>query len=686
MYFKLALRNVKKSYRDFLIYFLTLAFSVCLFYTFNSFQDQQYVMQMNEAQTALIETLSLMMGYLSVFVAIVLAFLILYANNFLIKRRKKELGLYMLLGMPKNSISKVLIYETFLIGLLSLALGMAAGFLLSQLLTIITAHLFEVTLNYTFVFSMKATIWTVLSFSIIFLIIMIFNTFVLNRYQLIDLLNASKKNEEMKIKKIWISIILFLISIICIGWAYYQGIEKGLLAANMIGWIILAGSVGTVLFFLSLAGFLFIVIQSNRNIYFKNLHCFITRQINASINTNFLSMSIVCIMLLLSIGALSTGLNMSSTMNKMIRFSTPYDISYTNHVAYFDYDTSELKEFDHSPLDIEQAIVDISLNPSYIKSTDIIHVYADDDLLISNYQLIDQIKEEDIKAFLASQLGCVEIVKLSDYNKAAAQRELAPLHLKENEAYLYSNYEMVDDGIEDILDAKPTLNVYQKPLKIANDRYERVSLHTTVDNGFGEYMILVVPDEIVPANASIFVTYWNTQLTDKITPQKFSSYFIERMNAAYDVPEIIDRFLQQHYLDDVESVMESNKGMSVLFTYIGIYLGIVFMIASAVILALQQLSQANDNKNRYQILSKIGADKRMINHTVFMEIAIYFLLPLLLAIVHSIIGIQVVNNVLIMFGKGDILLSSLFTAGIIILIYGSYFMVTYLGYKNILKS
>lgn len=685
MYFKLALRNVKKSYRDFLVYFLTLAFSVCLFYTFNSFQDQQYVMQMNESQTSLIETLANLMGLLSVFVAVVLAFLILYANNFLIKRRKKELGLYTLLGMPKNCISKVLVYETFLIGLLSLVLGMAAGFLLSQLLTILTAHLFEVSLNYTFVFSMKATIWTVLSFSLIFLVVMVFNSLVLNRYQLIDLLNAGKKNEEMKIKKIWISILLFLVSIACIGWAYYQGIEKGLLAGDFIGWIILAGSIGTILFFLSLAGFLLIVIKSNKKIYFKNLHCFITRQINASINTNFLSMSIVCIMLLLSIGALSTGLNMSSTMNKKVRFSTPYDVSYTNPVAFMDYETKQLHELDNSPLNLKQAIDDIDLDPSYIKSTDIVNVYASN-LRISDKQIVDLIKEKDIQAFFSSQLDFVNIIKLSDYNKVAAQRDIELLSLKENEAYLYSNYEMVEDGVQDIVEAHPTLDVFQKQLKITNDDYERVSLHTTKDNGFGEYMFLVVPDDVVPSNATILSTYWNAQLTDRITPQEFSKYFIERMNTAYDVPEEIHRYLQEFHLDDKESTMEDSKGISVLFTYIGIYLGTVFMIASAVILALQQLSQANDNKYRYQILSKIGTDKRMINRTVFTEIAIYFLLPLILAIIHSIVGIQVVNNVMIMFGKGDILISSLFTAGIIILIYGSYFIITYLGYKNILKS
>ena len=686
MYFKLALRNVKKSFRDFLIYFITLAFSVCLFYMFNSFQEQQYVMQLTTAQTDIVESLSRIMSSLSIFVAVVLAFLILYANNFLIKRRKKELGVYTLLGMPKHQISRILVYETFLIGLLSLISGLIIGFFLSQLLTVVTAHLFEVQLNYTFVFSFKATIMTVLSFTLIFVVIMFFNSFILNRYQLIDLLNADKKHEQLKIKNIWVSVLIFIISIICIGWAYYKGIHEGLLPIELLGPIILAGSIGTVLFFLSLAGFMLTILQNSKNLYFRNLHCFIVRQIHASVNSNFLSMSVVCIMLLLSIGALSCGINMSSILNKTIKFSTPYDYTYTNHMHYYDYEKDEFDLYTTSPLNIEKAIDDIHLDPSYIASKTIARTYMDKDLSTSNPVFIDHIKKQDIKDYFKNQIGFVEIVSLHDYNTARQAYGMDPIQLKNHEAYLYSNYEMVMDGVKEIISKHPEIPVFDQKVKVVNDDFERVSLFTTVDNGSMEYMTLVVPDAIIPANAIIHDEYWNANLTDKITPEKFSTYFKDQMYKTYDVPEDIHRFLQEYYIMDKDNVYQSSKGLSVTFTYIGIYLGIVFMIASAVILALQQLSNADENKKRYLILNKIGTDQKMINRTIFLEIAVYFLLPLLLAIVHSIVGIQIVNNIMVMFGKGNIFVSALFTAGIIVLIYGSYFCVTYIGYKNILKS
>lgn len=687
MYFKLALRNVKKSFRDFLIYFLTLAFSVCLFYVFNSFQEQQYVMQLSAAQADIVETLSRIMSGLSIFVAFVLAFLILYANNFLIKRRKKELGVYTLLGMPKHQISRILVYETFLIGLLSLLSGLIIGFFMSQLLTVITAHLFEVPLNYSFVFSLKATLMTVISFTLIFAIIMIFNSFILNRYQLIDLLNADKKHEQLKIKKVWVSVIIFFISLACIGWAYYEGIHKGLLAIDLLGPIILAGSIGTILFFLSLAGFMLTILQNSKHIYFKNLHCFIVRQIHSSINSNYLSMSVVCIMLLLSIGALSCGINMSNILNRTVKFSSPYDYTYTNHLHYYNYDEDKFDVYQTSPLDLQKEIDALGLNPDYLKSTNMARTYVDPSLPISNPVFIDHIKQQDVKDYFQNRIGFVTIISLHDYNTARKAYDMEPISLQEHEAYLYSNYEMVMDGVKEIASQHPEITVFNQNVKVINDDFERVSLYTTVDNGSMEYMTLVITDDMIPSDAIVYDEYWNANLTDQITPAKFSEYFKDQIENKYENSSTVyHRFLQDFYIKDKDDVYQSSKGLSVTFTYIGIYLGIVFMIASAVILALQQLSNADENKKRYLILSKIGTDQKMINRTIFLEIAVYFILPLLLAIVHSIVGIQIVNNLMVMFGKGNIFVSALFTAGIIVLVYGSYFCVTYIGYKNILKS
>ncbi|MGX8851140.1 FtsX-like permease family protein [Amedibacillus sp. YH-ame10] len=681
MYFKLALKNVRKSFKDFLIYFLTLAFSVCLFYTFNSFQAQQAVMEMSQTQLEIIEMLTMLMTILSVFVAIVLAFLILYANNFLIKRRKKELGIYTLLGMPKRKISKILVYETFVIGLTSLVIGMLLGLLLSQILTAVSASLFDVTLNYRFVFSPSATIVTLLAFGGIFLLTMLFNTFVLNRYKLIDLIHADRKNDELKIKKVWVSIIVFIISLVCLGGAYYFSMKDAFTAFMNLLPIIIAGSVGTVLFFLSLAGFLLTVIKSSKKVYFKNLNCFILRQINSNINSNFISMSIVCIMLLLSIGALSTGLSLNSTINLALRNSTPYDITYTA----FQYNQYANEKPVNMPDNTGELLANLPIDKSLIKSEFLTKKYKSDvnfkdpaimDCLSDNYKSMIY-EEGDVS---------IPVFSLSSYNQELKARDYDTIKLSDNEVYLFSNSEMLADGVQSILDAKPTIQLFGHDLKISNDDYMAIPIGTTTSVNT-ETLALVVKDEFIPEDTQVLNYYWSANHVDSISDAAFAE---ELRNALFQINESLpeEQFLQtiDFFYPTKDEVYINSKGLSVVFTYIGIYLGIVFMIASAVILALQQLSQASDNKKRYMILTKIGTDKRMMNRSILMQIAIYFMLPLLLALVHSYVGIHVVNVMVMSFGKTDIMMSSLTTAGVIIAIYGSYFLVTYMGYKNIIKS
>ena len=143
MYFKMAYKNVRKSLKDYLIYFLTLTFAVCIFYSFNAMGSQQVMQELSSMKTESVEVLSMMLSIVSVFVSCILGGLIIYANNFLVKKRKKELGIYMTLGMGKNKISKILFLETFLIGLLALGSGLILRIILSQRLSLLTARLFE---------------------------------------------------------------------------------------------------------------------------------------------------------------------------------------------------------------------------------------------------------------------------------------------------------------------------------------------------------------------------------------------------------------------------------------------------------------------------------------------------------------------------------------------------------------
>ncbi|NBJ65198.1 ABC transporter permease [bacterium c-19] len=672
MYFKLAMQNVKKSFKDYMIYFLTLAFSICLFYSFNSFQAQQAVMDLSKGQADIIDSVMMIMQILSVFVAVVLGFLVIYANNFLIKRRKKELGLYTLLGMPKSRISRILVYETFIVGLLSLAVGLLSGFFVSQLLTVITANLFEVNLHYAFIFSFDAMLLTVIAFALIFLVIMIFNTLILNRYKLIDLIHADQKHEMLKIKNIYISIILFVLSVLILGYTYHYALTQGINALNHLEIIAPLGILGTILFFMSLAGFLLRFVQSSKSLYYRKLNMFVLRQINASVNSNFLSMSIVCIMLLFSIGALATGSNLNRTINNTLLNATPYDYTLTSVIN----DETQLADFSNMTKLLQ-------LNPEDIKSESFVHEYQSDIKLKTYQKQIEALLGEANESFYEQSL---EVISLSEFNELRRQYELEPIALSDEECYVFTSVEMLKELIDEIITQEQELKLYGKLLKIQNTDYEMINLGTSANTGTAA-LAVVVNDDAIPKDTPLNSVYWNVTLSERADSSNFKDYMDEKITAFNDTAYANQQPLLNSYSSvTAEYVKENSKGLSVIMTYIGLYLGLIFLMASAVILALQQLSQASDNKQRYLILNKLGAEKRMVNQSIFFQLSIYFFMPLLLAIVHSIVGIQVVNSIVVAFGRSDLFMASLITGGIILLIYGAYFLITYAGYKNILAK
>lgn len=659
---RLALHNVKKSYKDYMIYFLTLMFSICLFYTFNSFKAQKDLMSLNESQSMMLQSLGLFMGVLSVFVAIVLAFLVMYANNFLIKRRKKEFGLYMLLGMEKKDISKVLVYETAYIGIVSLVVGLALGILCSQGLGIFTAHLFAVEVNYTFVFSSSAAIITAVSFSVIFFVIMLLNTRVIAKVKLIELLQADRKQEKARIQKPIVAVFIFLVSVVLLGAAYYLATRSIITFANFLVPILILGALGTLLFFLSLSGFLLRFIRTSKKLYFRNLNMFVLRQVNAKVNTSFVSMSIVCLMLLLSLGALSVGWNLNDSLKTSLDSQTPYAYSF---VQYKEAPTQEMKQI---------LMLDSDKN---VTSYNRIPVYTDKLKLKDIIKLAPAVNTETLYAN-----GDLEIITLHDFNQARKAWNLAPLNLKANETFFISGSANIMPVLNAISEqSNKPLTIFDHTLHLKVKQEESINIATAF--GFSTGTAIVVPDAIVPANAQMDHVFWNVDVKDE---SKIEAYDTKVHHKATDILGDNAKGLAFSSMSR-QLIIENQAGLGMLFTYVGLYLGIVFLVASAAILALQQLSEAEDNRKRYMILKKIGTSEKMMNHSIYMQISIYFLLPLILAILHASVGIPVVSNALMTgMGIGDIGMANLFCSAIVVLIYGSYYAFTCLSYKQTLYA
>ena len=676
MYFKIALNNVRKSFKDYSIYFLTLTLGVCIFYAFNSVGDQKAFLELGKRQAEYINILQRLISGISVFISCVLGGLILYANNFLVKKRKKELGIYMTLGMGKNKISKILTYETALVGIISLVVGLGVGIIVSQGISAFAAKLFEVSLsNYKFLLSTDAILKTILYFGIIFILVMLFNTFVISKYKLIDMLTAAKKNEDIKIKNPILTAIIFFISLGLLGVAYKLVIKVGLNPTDSMFLVsIVLGILGTLLLFFSLAGFVLYVLQKNKNVYLKGLNIFVLRQMNSKINTNFLSMTVICLMLFLTISTLATGLSFKNALEKGLENTTPFDASAT---YYIDKD-SKIKTAEESIKELG-----FKFNPE-----DKIVSYNEYKLEKTNLEsLLNKNSEgKNIKDIVeAMTYKGTNAISISSYNDIRALSGEKSVSLSNNEVLISSNLGEVENTLKNIIKNNDKIEIDGKEYKIANNALigeGKVIKEAFESTGMtNNFFTLIVPDNVVsnlnPIANKININFPKNSNEEERVQKLFNEY----RDGIVDLDKygFVNGYTR-------ERIYEENNGMTNIVLFIGIYLGIIFLISSTAVLALQQLSEASDSIDRYKSLRRIGVSQKMINKSIFTQVSIYFGLPLVVALVHSVVAIKVVNGFLTMFNKPDIGASSLVTALIMVIVYGGYFYATYTGYKSTVKN
>ena len=687
MLFKLSIKNMRKTIKDFAIYFLTLVLGVAIFYMFNSLDSQEAMMQVSSSTRELIKLMITMLGFVSVFVAVILGLLIVYANNFLINRRKKEFGTYMMLGMSKGQISRILLIETIFVGIISLIVGLVIGVFASQFMSVLVGKLFAADMSkFEFVFSKDACIKTCIYFAVMYIAVMIFNTFTISRYKLINLLNASKKNEQIKIKNLWVCILVFIIGVVILGYAYYKvtGGVNELSTADTILPIILMGIVGTILVFWSVSGFILKLVQLRKNIYLKDVNMFVLRQLHNKINTTVVSMSIICLMLFMTITILSSALSLNNTMRKDLEDTTPVDLNLYKTANLPENEKMSKAQIEDSRKTMIQTLEDNGFDMTILKDVVEIPIYATNELTWRDTlsPVYDEVKQQFPNLLYET---AEEIVKVSDYNKIARLYGNIEYQLKDDEYIILCDFDNMKNLRNKALKADSTITIAGKEYKSKYDECQNGYIYMAgshINNG-----IVLVPDscnltEDMKEETFLAANYNATteeekEEIEKICTGETETEFSKNLNEK-DIT--IDGMTKI-------AIIESSLGVSTIVLFIAIYLGIIFLIASSAILALKQLTESSDNKQRYAILRKIGADEKMINGALFKQIGIFFLMPLILAIIHSIFGIQFVMTMMsVLADAKELLPSAIATAVIIGVIYGAYFMATYLGSKNIIKE
>lgn len=698
---KLAFANVRRSYKDFAIYFFTLLIGVAVFYAFNSITAQDAVLAFDTSQGNMIELLSYLINGVSVFICVILAFLVVYASRYLIKRRNKEFAIYLLLGMPKGTLLRLTLVETLIVGLVSLVAGIGLGLLISQGLLYVTAFMFVVDIpGFTFFVAQDELLKTVVVFLIIFALALFFNVGYVMKAKLIDLIQSERKNDTLKLRSIPLSFCLFLVSCVVIGVSYYLLSENGIVVNPTFGAATALVCVGTLLFFYSLSGFLLRVIQSIKPLYYRGLNMFTLRQVASRINSSFVSMAVICMTLFLAITSVAGGVGISLSMQNSMASITHYDASVTSYYSVAssfegsDYSNEVKQRYEavQSYLEVHdynmaQGIADDAKKLGLPDFNSVIRESAQVDMYDSEATfgqldeqlgkpMTDYVGEEMINPDYIDQT--LSIVPVSQYNHAMEISGREGISLGRDEAVLNCDTDVVMDYARDVAKSGITLNVFGHDLAVDRDLNTETFQTTSIPGQMG---ILIVSDEIIPDDAVPVTSILNVQFTNNPDAEKQWKEIYEGISTSED-PETWPLNMGM----TKEEVFSQNIGLTTIIAYLAIYIGLVLVVACAAILAIQQLTSASDNRTRYQLLNKLGAPRSMVNGALFKQILIAFLFPLILAIAHSLCALQEVVTLVQLFGHLDIGQTSVVVSGAFLAVYGLYFVLTYVAARGVIRS
>lgn len=715
---KLAWGNVRRAGRDYLVYLLTLTLGVTVFYAFNTVSMQVDIAGIDEEGLA--QVMGSMLGDLTYFLAGVMAFLMVYANNFIMKRRKKEFGLYQVLGMGRGRVATIMALETVIVSVVAFVAGIVLGVGLSQLMTFFTASLFKTQIaNFHFFFSVHAFNLTLACMLVMFVLTLLLNLRAVRRTKLIELMGAERRNESIKTRNPWIAIAIFAVGVVLVGVAYYRLLRDGFPltatdsklqeAMNQFGITTAMVTVGTFALFWGLSGMLIKLLQSLRGVYWRGLNMFTVRQLAAKVNTVCFSMGVIAMLLFLAITSVACGMSIANVTNENLERYNPVDVSQT--YVYYTPDTLDYYKEYVNPSDEADRMVPadttVDLYPAWHgrdssadnndetgKKVDIADV-AGEHVQIDSYlsypfgssnpsvtpsEMCKIMGEKLPKAFGGSNADTMGlfVTPASQYNKLRQMMGEEPVHIGHDQYLLTCDMggELVDLYTK-YMAGGHALTLGGHTLKPATDKSDEDTA-AIANSAMGSN-----PGTVVVAD----------ELLSQLNLQPYSSSLLVNYKQGMDTTEA-DESIKYTLLDDLlvdgkkpgswgtfitRSEMYTQAAqMNGLISYLAIYIGFVLVVACAAILSIQQLSNVADGSRSYRVLAQIGCDDRQIRHSVMAQQAVFFLFPLAVGLAHSFVALKVIIELVSIFGNMSIGGTVGLTCAIFLAAYGGYFLVTYL--------
>lgn len=717
---KLAWGNVRRAGRDYLVYLLTLTLGVTVFYAFNTISMQVDIAGIDEEGLA--QVMGSMLGDLTYFLAGVMAFLMVYANNFIMKRRKKEFGLYQVLGMGRGRVATIMALETVIVSVVAFVAGIVLGVGLSQLMTFFTASLFKTQIaNFHFFFSVHAFNLTLACMLVMFVLTLLLNLRAVRRTKLIELMSAERRNESIKTRNPWIAIAIFTVGVLLAGVAYYRLLRDGFPltatdsklqeAMNQFGITTAMVTVGTFALFWGLSGMLIKLLQSLRGVYWRGLNMFTVRQLAAKVNTVCFSMGVIAMLLFLAITSVTCGMSIANVMNENLERYNPVDVSQT--YVYYTPDTLDYyKGYKGyvNPSEADRMVLadtTVDLYPAWhgkgksadnndetgkkVNIADVAgeHVQIDSylsyplggsDPSVTPSEMCKAMGEKLPKAFGGSNADTMGlfVTPASQYNKLRQMMGEEPVHIGHDQYLLTCDMggELVDLYTK-YMAGGHALTLGGHTLKPATDKSDEDAAAIANSAMGSNSGTVVVADELLsqlnlqPYSSSLLVNYKQGMDTTE-ADESIKYTLLDNLLVDGKEPGSWGIFITR------SEMYTQAAQMNGLISYLAIYIGFVLVVACAAILSIQQLSNVADGSRSYRVLAQIGCEDRQICHSVMAQQAVFFLFPLAVGLAHSFVALKVIIELVSIFGNMSIGGTVGLTCAIFLAAYGGYFLVTYL--------
>lgn len=717
---KLAWGNVRRAGRDYLVYLLTLTLGVTVFYAFNTISMQVDIAGIDEEGLA--QVMGSMLGDLTYFLAGVMAFLMVYANNFIMKRRKKEFGLYQVLGMGRGRVATIMALETVIVSVVAFVAGIVLGVGLSQLMTFFTASLFKTQIaNFHFFFSVHAFNLTLACMLVMFVLTLLLNLRAVRRTKLIELMGAERRNESIKTRNPWIAIAIFAVGAVLVGVAYYRLLRDGFPltatdsklqeAMNQFGITTAMVTVGTFALFWGLSGMLIKLLQSLRGVYWRGLNMFTVRQLAAKVNTVCFSMGVIAMLLFLAITSVTCGMSIANVMNENLERYNPVDVSQT--YVYYTPDTLDYyKGYKGyvNPSEADRMVLadtTVDLYPAWhgkgksagnndetgkkVNIADVAgeHVQIDSYLSypfggsnpsVTPSEMCKTMGEKLPKAFGGSNADTMGlfVTPASQYNKLRQMMGEEPVSIGRDQYLLTCDMggELVELYTKYMADGH-ALTLGGHTLKPATDKSDEDTAAIANSAMGSNPGTVVVADELLsqlnlqPYSSSLLVNYKQGMDTTE-ADESIKYTLLDNLLVDGKEPGVWGTFITR------SEMYTQAAQMNGLISYLAIYIGFVLVVACAAILSIQQLSNVADGSRSYRVLAQIGCDDRQIRHSVMAQQAVFFLFPLAVGLAHSFVALKVIIELVSIFGNMSIGGTVGLTCAVFLAAYGGYFLVTYL--------